>query len=72
MIRFKSDVSEKEIAKRVGMAVLELRAKNAKDKEDLRKELYKKAKELKGKGLSNAEIGEIMQINESSIKHLLG
>jgi len=72
MIRFKSDVSEKEIAKRVGMTVLELRAKNAKDKEDLRKELYKKAKELKGKGLSNAEIGEIMQINESSIKHLLG
>lgn len=67
----KQGLTEKEIAKGLGMSTGELRAKKAIANSYNRKEDVAMAIRLKEKGYSNVAIGKRMGINESSVRNLL-
>lgn len=67
----KQGLSEKEIARGLGMSTGELRAKKAIANSYNRKEDVAMAIRLKEKGYSNVAIGKRMGINESSVRNLL-
>ena len=71
MSRVELGISDKEIAKGMGITVTKLRARKAECKEYLRDDLYTQAKSLKEEGLLNIDIAKIMEIKESSVRLIL-
>ena len=67
----KLGISEIDVAKRMGITVPELRAKEVDDREHLRDELYIQVKKLKEEGLSTIEISNIIGLKESCIRTIL-
>lgn len=67
----KKGLSEKEIAKGMGISTTQLRAKKSIAKDEQRKADAAMALKLKNKGYSNVAIGKRMGINESSVRSLL-
>jgi len=71
MIERTLEVSEADVAKRMGITVTKLRSIACQGEEELMNDLYAKATRLKSIGLSNVEISKNMFINESSIRTIL-
>ena len=64
-------MSETDIAKSFGMKTTEFRNQKSLAKANYRKSMQDRAAQLKDKGYSNTKIGEIMGINESSVRMYL-
>lgn len=67
----KDGLSENEIAERMGVSTTVLRARRSVAKDEYRAAQAAQALRLKDKGYSNVKIGELMGINESSVRSLL-
>lgn len=67
----KTGMTEKEIAKNIGLTTTDLRMQMRLAKHERRQLEIDRIKSLKEDGLSNSEIGRIMGKNESSIRSLL-
>jgi DNA-binding CsgD family transcriptional regulator len=63
--------TDAEIASSLGMSTTQLRAIKSLGTNELRNENYVRAMKLKEKGLSNIKIGEMLGMNESSVRSLL-
>lgn len=67
----KEGLNDKQIAERMGISTTVLRARRSVAKDEFRAAQSAQALRLKDKGYSNVKIGEIMGINESSVRSLL-
>lgn len=67
----KQGLSEVDVAKGMGMKTTQLRLKKSLAKTDERKENAEKALKLKAKGHSNVAIGQMMGVNESTVRSWL-